>query len=65
MAQRGGKRPGAGRPTGTTGAYKPEKEQKKNRSIKFSDAEWAIVQEKAKSAGYDSISEYIRAKALE
>lgn len=65
MSQRGGKRPGAGRPVGSVGAYKPEAEQKKNRSIKFTDSEWAIVQDKAKLAGYGSASEYIRVKALE
>ena len=51
----GGKREGAGRPE--------MDDKKKPRSIKFSDAEWEEVREKAEAKGI-SISAYVRETAL-
>lgn len=53
----GGTRPGAGRPS------LPEDEVRKARSVKFSDAEWEMVKEKAQASGMN-ISEYIRSNTL-
>lgn len=52
----GGRRPGAGRPL--TGD-----EPRKNRSIRFTDAEWQFVANQAARVGL-STSEYIRRKVL-
>lgn len=54
---RGGKREGAGAPLR---AGSPAK----NRSIKFTDDEWESLRVKAEEAN-ETISEYIRKKALE
>ena len=51
----GGNRSGAGRP--------PVEDKRTSRSIKFSDAEWETVKQKADAAG-TTISEYVREKAL-
>ena len=51
----GGSRSGAGRP--------PVDDKRTSRSIKFSDAEWEAVKEKA-DAAETTISEYVRTKAL-
>jgi len=52
----GGARPGAGRP--------PAEDKRIARSIKFSDAEWAEVKEKAEAAA-TTISDYIRGRVLD
>ena len=54
----GGHRPGAGRPS------LPDREVRKGRSIKFSDAEWGFIKEKAEKEGL-SISEFVRNRSLE
>lgn len=53
---KGGKRQGAGRPS--------LGEIKKNRSIKYTDTEWARVNEKAKAENITA-SDYVRKKTLE
>jgi hypothetical protein len=57
LSKRGGKREGAGR-------IPPAGERRRIRSIKFADAEWESIQEKAKELGITA-SEYIRQKALQ
>lgn len=57
MGQRGGARPNAGRKAPAEGV-------RKNRSIKFNDAEWALVQQYAQEANFKDASEYIRSLAL-
>ncbi len=52
----GGYRPGSGRPE--------IEDARRNRSVKFSDAEWAEVKRRAKEKGVN-MSEYIRSKALD
>lgn len=57
MPPRGGSRPNAGRKAPAEGV-------RKNRSIKFNDTEWALVQQYALEANFKDASEYIRAVAL-
>lgn len=53
---KGGKREGAGRPQ--------IEETRKNHSIKFTDPEWGLVKEKAKSENLTT-SDYVRKKTLD
>lgn len=48
---RGGARTGAGRPKGTTGAYKGETKRNRNIGIRVSDEELLMIKSKASAAG--------------
>ena len=47
----GGKREGAGRPKGTTGAYKGESKRDRNIGIRVTEAEAEMIRSKAAAAG--------------
>jgi hypothetical protein len=57
---RGGTRPGAGRPFGTT---KPDS-RKWRLTQRYNDADLKLLEVRAHDHGFDTINEYIRAAAL-
>lgn len=58
MTPVGGARPGAGRKP-----YQNSSEIRKTRSIRFSDREWAQLEQQAKENGHQNISDYLRSLA--
>ena len=58
MTPAGGRRTGAGRKP-----YESPSQIRKARSIRFSDPEWAQLNQQAKENGYQNISDYLRSLA--